>query len=166
MKVVEESMLSALNNFPNIASLVRVPHLYFFDHRTNTQVLEDIAGVVDLKTFLVSPASNIVLSRSAATSIGHALGTWLRYFHSWTSAPSQAGLRVEIGTNEPMRKLKYRITYDSFITVLEQFPEVLGDNREKLTEIKENITRDFNRTTMQDQGEEWGIIHGDFWTGK
>lgn len=73
---------------------------------------------------------------------------------------------VKLGNNEPMRQLKYRITYDSFISNLEQFPDVLGGHREALEVVKHMATEEFTRTSGDGQGEEWGIIHGDFWTGK
>ncbi|KAJ3128125.1 hypothetical protein HK100_009360 [Physocladia obscura] len=165
MQLVEESMLKALNNFVYTASTVKIPHLYLFNVQTNTQVIEDIPGVVDLKTTFVSPTANVIFCRSYATSIGHDLGSWLRSFHSWTLAPSQAELRAEIGDNGHMRKLKYLITYDSFIKVLEQFPDILGNHRKTLEDVKDCATKEFKIPASENQGEEWGYIHGDFWTG-
>ncbi|KAI1396923.1 kinase-like domain-containing protein [Hypoxylon fuscum] len=160
---VEGSFYTQLNDFPGTIQ-VQVPRLYLFDQNTNTQVLQDIPGVVDLKTFLVSNITKAVLSQSLATSVGYALGAWLRSFHSWTSVHSQQS-DVKLGNNEPMRQLKYRITYDSFISNLEQFPDVLGGHREALEVVKHMATEEFTRTSGDGQGEEWGIIHGDFWTG-
>ncbi|KAH9993652.1 kinase-like domain-containing protein [Xylariaceae sp. FL0662B] len=165
---VEGIMLGRiLNGFPYTASIVKIPQLYLFDQETNTQVLEDIPGAVDLKEVFKSPTANVVLSKSFATSIGRALGSWLRSFHSWTSARPHDDLRpdVEIGHNEPMRELKYRITYGSFINVLEEFPDVLDDHKKTLEEVKTSVTNDFKKTASDEQGEEWGVIHGDFWTG-
>ncbi len=87
IQVIEDSMLKALGTFNNSASAVGVPHLYLFNKKTKTQVLEDIPGVVDLKTLLMSPAANDVLSHSLASSIGRILGSWLRSYHSWVSLP-------------------------------------------------------------------------------
>ncbi|KAI1074466.1 kinase-like domain-containing protein [Whalleya microplaca] len=165
---VEETMLSRVPiNFPYSDSTVKTPHLYLFDRETNTQVLEDIPGAVDLKTVFMSPAANVVLSKSFATSIGRALGSWLRSFHTWSSAASQADIQADtgIGHNEPMRELKYRITYGSFIKVLEQFPDVLGDHKKTLEEVEASAINDFKKAAGDEQDEEWGIIHGDFWTG-
>lgn len=159
-------MLSALNDFPYTASAVKVPHLYLFNRETNTQVLQDILGVVDLKTALVSPTTKDVLSRSLATSIGRALGSWLYAYHSWTSESAQAALRAELGGNEPMRQLKYLISYDTFIKVLEQFPDVLEGHQKILEDVKAMATEEFEKTHSDEQGDEWGIIHGDFWSGK
>jgi hypothetical protein len=159
-------MLDALKNFLYTASAVRVPQLYLFNRDTNTQVLEDFPGVIDLQTFLVGRNDNQVITKSIAISIGHALGSWLRAFHSWTSSSSQSDLSVEIGNNEPMRKLKYQISYHSFIEVLERFPEVLGGYKKTLEEVREMASTEFERTASDGNEKEWGLIHGDFWTGK
>jgi hypothetical protein len=158
-------MLNALTKFSCSASIIKIPRLYHFNRETNTQVLEDIPSVVDLQTLLISPTANDVFIQSLAASIGRALGSWLRSFHSWISAPLQADLREEIGSNGPMRQLKYLITYGSFIKVLEQFPDVLRDYKKILEDIKDSATKDFERTANDDR-EEWGVIHGDCWTGK
>ncbi len=161
-------MLKALNTFSYTGSIVKAPHLYLFNRETNTQVLEDFPGAIDLKTVLVSTAATDTLSQPIATSIGRALGSWLRSFHSWASAPSQEGLRREIWENEPMRQLKYQISYDCFIEVVEGFPEILGDGKKVLEEVKEMAAREFQNRAGDGgtKGEEWGIIHGDFWSGK
>ncbi|KAI5860079.1 kinase-like domain-containing protein [Durotheca rogersii] len=164
--VVEGSILNLLNNLPD-GSLVRTPHLYLFDQSTSTQVLQDIPDAVDLKTILVSPTANVPLSQPLATSIGYALGSWLRSFHSWASTQSRDGAHrgAEIGPNEPMRKLKYLVTYGSFIGNLEQFPDVLGDHRKTLEEVKLMAADEFEKSGADAHGDEWGIIHGDFWSG-
>lgn len=162
-------MLDILNNLPSTNSMVKVPHLLYFDRETNTQVLEDIPNVVDLKTILMSPNANEVLTKPFATLVGRALGSWLRSFHSWTSKLPPANLgeeKLKIGTNEPMRDLKYRISYDCFIDVLKQFPGVIGKHQSVLEEVKASAANDFRRLPSEDQDEGWGTIHGDFWTGK
>lgn len=161
-------MLHALKNFHYTSSMVKVPHLYQFDKETKTQVLEDFPVAIDLKSVLVSSAPNSTLSQSLSITIGHALGSWLQSFHTWTSAPSQADLLTKIGDNEPMRKLKFRITYDSFIDEIERFPEVLGVNKEILEKVKGMAIREFEKMAgdLLGVGDEWGIIHGDFWSGK
>lgn len=161
-------MLNSLQNLSSSSTSVKTPRLYMFDGETNIQVLEDVIDSVDLKSILVSPEANHLLTRPLATSIGHDVGTWLRSFHDQCLAPAQADLRAEIGRNEPMRRLKYLITYDSFIEVLENFPEVLERCRTTLEDVKDMATREFEkRVTEPDEGRgDWGVIHGDFWTGK
>lgn len=65
-----------------------------------------------------------------------------------------------------MRKLKYLITYDSFIEVVEQFPEILGGNKKTLENVKDMAAKEFQKMARDMRAEDWGIIHGDFWTGK
>ncbi|TVY38531.1 hypothetical protein LSUB1_G002891 [Lachnellula subtilissima] len=171
--VVEESMLNALSswNFQHTTSRIKIPRLHLFIRETdaNTQILEDIPGAVDLRALLISPSAdnNLSLSQFRATSIGRALGSWLHAHHTWISAPPQADLRAEIGFNEPMRKLKYFISYNSFIGVIEQFSEITCPEVDKKTleDVKDMAMDEFERTATGEEGEEWGIIHGDFWTG-
>ncbi|KAH8807339.1 kinase-like domain-containing protein [Xylogone sp. PMI_703] len=162
--VIEEFMLNALQDFHPSVSNIRVPRLYFFDEETSTQILEDITGVVDLKTVIVAPMTTGLLSESFMNHIGYTLGSWLRDFHSWTSAPSQSNLCAKIENNKAIRQLKYDITFGSFIEVLEQFLEVLGHNKEILKNIKDMATKDLQIEATEEL-EGWGIIHGDFWTG-
>lgn len=159
-------MLDALKNFPYTASVVKVPYLYLFDRETNTQVLQDIPGVIDLQTFLTARKPNEDVTKYLAISIGRALGSWLRAFHSWASSSCQSNPWVGIGSNEAMRKLKYQISYGSFIEVLERFPQVLGDYKKSLEEVRSMASTEFKRTASDGKGNEWGLIHGDFWTGK
>lgn len=163
-------MLNALNKFPAVTTsdhiTIKVPHIYQFSGQTNTQVIEDIADAIDLKTVFVSPAAISILTEPFSTSIGRALGSWLRLFHNWASAPAQAELRAEIGKNEPMRRLKRLITYESFIAVVEKFPELLEGHKEVLEDVKAIGMQDFEKKMGNEGGEDWGILHGDFWTGK
>ena len=57
-------MLNALGSFPvpDTASIVKVPHLYLFNRETNTQALEDIPGIIDLKALFMSPTTNDILT--------------------------------------------------------------------------------------------------------
>jgi len=63
-----------------------------------------------------------------------------------------------------MRKLKYQIFYDTFTNVLEQFPDILGDYKKTLENVKNIATKEFEKTPNDEQREKWGIIHSDFWT--
>ncbi len=162
-------MLNALQGFPSATAettSIKTPCLYLFNRETNTQVLEDYPDTIDLKSLLVLPTSKSLLTRPVATSIGHDLGTWLRSFHTWASAEAQAQLRAEIGGNEPMRRLKHSVTYDSFIQILEKFPPVLEQNQSILEAVKEWAADEFKNPSTDEEGEYWGLIHGDFWAGK
>lgn len=164
-------MLNALDTFaptnlPNRFS-VKTPHVYLFDRETNTQLHEDFPNTMDLKSVLISSATNGTLTRPIATSLGQALGAWTHSFHAWASVPDQFGLHAEIGKNEPMQKLKRLITYDSFISNLEkQFPDVLEGHQKTLQDVQDWAIQTFEKLPGVDEAEDWGIIHGDFWLGK
>jgi hypothetical protein len=144
------------------------------DRETNTQVYEDLPDTVDLKTVIVSPTASTILTQSVAMAIGRRLGFWLRAFHTWASDTAQSRLRTEIARNEAMRKLKYDVTYGSFINVLENFPDVLGSDkgvRKTLEKARDTAATEFEQHPARNPHDEveedgWGIIHGDFWTGK
>lgn len=163
---MEEIMLTALNTFPETSFGITTPHLYLFKRQANIMVIADLPNALDVKSILVSPRVNATFNPLVASSIGRGLGAWLRAFHEWGSRPSQLQLLDEMGQNKAMRELKYKITYDSFIRVLQKFPDVLGDDGMLLEEVKIMAAKEFETTTKDKIREGWGLIHGDFWTGK
>ncbi|KAK3680603.1 kinase-like domain-containing protein [Podospora appendiculata] len=170
--VVEETMLRALDSLGQnfrapSGTTVRTPRLYMRSLETNTQVLEDFADTIDLKSLLVSPNANVVFTSSVASSIGRDLGSWLRAFHVWAGEKAQASLLTEISQNDAMRKLKCQVTYDSFVNVLGNFPELsLSEgNDATLEDVRNMATEDFKRAAGAEGDEDWGLIHGDFWSG-
>ncbi|KAK3317742.1 kinase-like domain-containing protein [Cercophora scortea] len=168
--VVEETMLQSLDSLSQnfrapSGRTVRTPRLYMRSLETSTQILEDFADTVDLKSVLVSPNANAVFTPSVATSIGRDLGSWLRAFHVWAGEKARASLVSEISQNDAMKKLKYQVTYDSFIKVLGNFPELLEGNETTLESVKNAATEDFKRIAEEEGDEGWGLIHGDLWSG-
>lgn len=116
-----------------------IPRLFLFSEETNTQILEDLDDTTDLKTVLQFPGSIKSSPRGISVSLGYALGSWLRAFHSWTSAPAQAVLRAKIRGNEAMRILKYQMTYGSFLSILKLYPKVIESHLETLQAVKDAI---------------------------
>lgn len=166
-QIYEETMLKALNDFSPGSLTVKPPHLYLFDQETNTQVIEDLQDAVTVLSFFTSPTANTVLTRPVASSIGHELGSWLRQFHDWAASPAQSALWNVIGHNEPMRGLKRRITYDSFLEVLENFPWALDGDKETLERVREMGAEEFAKQATDERDiKGFGIVHGDFWMGK
>ncbi|KAI0540368.1 kinase-like domain-containing protein [Xylaria digitata] len=161
----EESMLDALNDFSSGVAGVKTPRLHLFIRDTNIQVLEDFPDAIDLKSIFVSPTRNIILTKSVAASIGHDIGAWLRSFHDWSMSPNVK--LKDIGNNEPMRKLKYAITYDSHLKVLENnFPSLLEGHQSALEQVKDAAMKEFKKVSRYgDEDKNWGLIHGDFWSG-
>ncbi|PTB78833.1 hypothetical protein M440DRAFT_1373802 [Trichoderma longibrachiatum ATCC 18648] len=166
----EEAMLQALDGLshttitPSGPTAVMAPRCYLFDPDTHTQVHQDFPGTIDLVSLLQSTKVDQSLPGISSLSVGYALGSWLRFFHSWTSGPAQAELRRRVGPNEGMRRLKCQITYDSFIEILERHPETIEDYRETLEAVRSAMRYEFEREPTE--GDEIrGIIHGDFWAG-
>jgi hypothetical protein len=161
-------MLDAVAGYssPNtIAAVIKTPRLYLFSRQTHTQVLQDFPDTDDLKSVFFLPNVGNLLPDSSAATIGHHLGSWLRSFHTWASAPRQADMRAAIGQNRPMRDLKRMVTYDSFLTVLQNYPELLVGCKETLEAIRDIMSSEFEKPPVY-EGEDWGIIHGDYWSGK
>ncbi|KAH8688787.1 kinase-like domain-containing protein [Talaromyces proteolyticus] len=164
----EETMLNALDGLPNTTTeniTIQTPHLYEFDRKQNTQILEDLSDTIDLKTVLVSAEAGVVLPQSISTAIGCAVGVWLRAFHSWTAQPAQANLRKEIAANEPMRKLRYQISYGAFIEIVQKFPEVWDEYGTILQQVQDMATEEYAQSIHDPGVEDWGVIHADFWAG-
>lgn len=169
--VFEETMLHALDGLshtivtPGCPTVIMAPRCYVFDRDTHTQVHQDFPNTVDLVTLLQSNRANQILPGYSSQSVGYALGSWLRFFHDWTSEPAQAELRRRVGPNEGMRRLKCLITYDSFIEILERHPETIEGHREALEAVRNSMKSEFERVPIE--GDDLrGIIHGDFWAGK
>jgi hypothetical protein len=162
-------MLDALNSFrPSLARNfpIRSPLLYHFDRETRIQVLEDLVDTMDLKTVLESPKVLTLLPASVSTAMGYALGAWLRSFHSWVSAAAQAGLTKIICDNTPMRKIRFAISYGAFTNVIQKFPEIWEAEKQALEEVEDMATLEYAKTPQTNAEGSWGVIHGDFWTGK
>jgi hypothetical protein len=163
-------MLRELKNFPAVMTTdqvsVQAPHLYTFFSETYTQVIQDLPEVVELTLVLTTHTNHTVLDSSLAISVGYALGQWLRSFHMWASAPKQTPLNREVWKNEPMRKLKSQISYEAFINVLGNFPGLVEGHEKTLEDVGDLAADEFRKAPEGGEGEAWGVIHGDFWTGK
>ncbi|RDW56810.1 hypothetical protein BP5796_12877 [Coleophoma crateriformis] len=66
--------------------------------------------------------------------------------------------------HDPMRRLKYLLTYDSFLKVLEDYPELLEGHKETLETIRDVMADEFEKPPTEED-KNWGLIHGDFWSG-
>lgn len=154
---------------------IKTPRFYLFDRQTNTQVIEDLVDTDDLKSvfFLDHDARSLRfgLPPSTALAIGRHLGSWLRSFHDWASAPEQAGVRTSVGENRSMRDLKRMVTYDGVLAVLRNYPdELLGDGIEATLQIiADRMGEEFEKPLPKENEpleDGWGLIHGDYWSGK
>ncbi|KAJ5162553.1 Aminoglycoside phosphotransferase [Penicillium coprophilum] len=138
--------------------IVKSPRLLDFNRATDTQVVEDLPNSIDLKNFLLSEVSHN-LSESSGRDLGSALGSWLRSFHLWTA---EKQLTKELGTNQEMKNLKFWVNYTLLINTIEDFPDILGEDRDIFEKVRDLAAAELERQTYDDG---YGIIHGDFWTG-
>ena len=145
--------------------VIKAPYLYLFDRKTNIQVLEDFHDTSGFKSMLFSPNASTLLPHHSLAVIGRHLGSWLRSFHTWASAPEQATLRAQMWQNDPMRKMKHDITYGGSLTVLENYPELLDGHRMTLEAIRDSMIKQLGKVSTEED-EDWGLLHGDFWSGK
>ena len=173
-QLIEESILKSLNDFPSTLYqrelgegrpyevTVKTPHLFTFNRETNTAVVEDLPDSLDLKSFLISTSASTNVSQECAFSIGRALGAWLRSFHLWADQEAQAGVAAEMEKNRSMRDLKFTVNYDMLMNTIDRYPTILGDYRDVFRKVRDMATADLSR--KDEDG--FGIIHGDFWSGK
>jgi hypothetical protein len=162
-------MLNTLAAFlppPTADAVIKTPRLYHFNRQTNTQVIQDFPGTEDLKSIFFLPDAADFLPGPSPVTIGHRLGSWLKAFHVWAREQHQGKQHKAIGVNNPMRDLKRMITYDSVLGVLENYPELLAGHKEALETIRDAMGKEFEKLPGEEDGEDWGVIHGDFWSGK
>ncbi|EAW08017.1 uncharacterized protein ACLA_027390 [Aspergillus clavatus NRRL 1] len=175
--VIEETILSALNNVPATAAepentgtstststprcTVRTPHLFHFNRATNTQILEDLPDALDLKTFMLAPAAAHRVPHDLATVIGRAVGKWLRAFHDWVAEASQGALAQASEKNKLMRDLKFTVNYNNLVGQAGRFPALLAESQPVFRRVRDMAAAELGGT----EGEGFGVIHGDFWSG-
>ncbi|OAA70104.1 Protein kinase-like domain protein [Akanthomyces lecanii RCEF 1005] len=164
--------LQALNSFPAVepassdSFAALSPRLYHFNSAANIQVLQDIQGVWDLREVLDAPSADTLVSQTQIADVGRAAGAWLRRFHQWAVEPAQRFLAQEVVRNEGMRGLKCRVTCDSFIGVLENFPDIYEPHATTLGLFRDMAQQEFQRLPgLADEDDGWGVIHADFWSG-
>jgi len=160
-------MLTALDSAAkNLLALkypiFRTPNLLLFDDESHSQVHEDFSSSVDMSLLLPPPA----MPMDTFISIWTDLGARLRGFHAWASEPAQSSLRAQVAKNKTMRQLKYNTTYNNFIEVLGNFPELLEGCKQTLEDVKDMAAVEYHKPATDENSKSWGIIHGDLWTGK
>jgi hypothetical protein len=141
---------------------VKTPRVLHFDQENNTQVLEDLPNSIDLKSFLLSDLCHGV-SETSGRSLGSALGSWLKTFHNWASKSEQADSRSLLAQNGTMKDLKFYVNYSMLMDTIANFPGILEDSRSVFEELKDFAAAELKKSEEEDG---FGIIHGDFWTGK
>lgn len=141
---------------------MKTPRVFDFDRETNTQILEDLPNSLDLKNFLLSDLCQDV-SVSSGRLLGRSLGRWLKSFHDWAGKGEQAEVRSFLAQNESMKGLKFYVNYSMLMDTIANFPGVLEESRGVFEEVKTFAAAEMRKSDHEDG---FGIIHGDFWTGK
>lgn len=165
-KMAESNMLVALDT----ASLpFRTAKRLFFELKSDAgvQVHEDFRDAVNLSAILRSPTT----SRDFATAIGYDLGFSLKSFHDLVASiydddTEFSHAAPDVWTYSPMRSMKYRTSYGSFIKVLDRFPGMTDDCKPLLEEAREMVFQELQLRPWDPKLPYQGIIHGDFCAGK
>ncbi|KAI1022250.1 hypothetical protein LB504_007636 [Fusarium proliferatum] len=141
---VENTVLEYLNKSSLVTMKVKIPVTYFLDLNAH----RELSG---LRT------------KSQALSTSQEVGNWLRHFHEWASEPQQTDFRSKVGCNEPMQRLKHKVTYGTLIEILKNFPGIMGKNIRALKRVKERAELELHDLTSGRGGPDRGMIHGDCW---
>lgn len=131
------------------------------------QIIEDLDPALDCADLLTSLDHEVPMSIWSA--VGFALGEWLRALHHWTREPEQGHLRSTMEGNKASRDLKWRTTYGTIVDIARTFPIITEEDLDVLKEVREKAQReqeDAAQRAVNEDTESYGIIHGDFWTGK
>jgi hypothetical protein len=95
------------------------------------------------------------ISSPQATSLGVALGTWLKRFHFWGAEDAQRPLQEVMKKREPMVQLKFMINFGRLLPTIDLFSAILEESRE--------IFKNIEHLMREEIGKEGGeLIHGDF----
>ncbi|KAJ5818809.1 hypothetical protein N7474_004400 [Penicillium riverlandense] len=161
----ENAILQALDggllSYSQESFTVKTPRVFHFDRETNTQIMEDLPNSLDLKNFLLSKLAQDV-SESSARSLGCSLGSWLRSFHEWGIKKEQTETRELLNQNGTMKDLKFYVNYSMLLDTMANFPDILEESRGVFEEVHKFAAAELKQ---EDNDDEYGLIHGDFWTG-
>lgn len=146
--------------FNTSTTATKTPRLYYYNTETRIQILEDFINTDGLHKFVSAGPDSFLQGE-----IGLHLGSWLRSFHTWSSSPEQAPIRTEMWRNDSKRILKYSYTYDSFLRVLRNYPDILQGCEQTLECVRNSMAAEVEKPSTEETAH-WGLIHGDFWSGK
>ncbi|KAK6189343.1 hypothetical protein LQW54_013368 [Pestalotiopsis sp. IQ-011] len=158
----EASMLRVLNSFAmtSLSIGVRAPRLLDVVQAKNTLVIEDFGpDCVDLK--------DLFLNADNGTSLEYmrSLGEWLRGFHDWTVQEEQRHLREAMKECEESGRFKRDLMYGSIPDLCDKVGLLDDETWDILRQVDELLAREFEDSKTGHTTDDWGPIHGDFWTG-
>lgn len=163
----EACMLHALEIFtppphPTQPGLtIKTPKSYWYDEAEKLQVIQHIPSTAPLSHALRT------LNTHQAYTVGHALGHWLRSFHTHTSSATSQKLNEEISQNEEVVRLKYKLTWEQGSSALHLLSSygLLTINEEQSAAWDAAKGRAEEEMQISDSTNV-GVVHGDFWAGK
>jgi hypothetical protein len=171
---IEEECLKALADFrimgtqDTVKYVVRTPKCYFYDDKSNTQIIEFLPNGIDLKNYVLKNFSSPVpiSYRPQFHELGKELAQWIVGFHRKSEADARdamakgekSDLYAELEDCRWMQNLKRQINYDWLIQRISHFPDILEEARETFEEYRAEANEEWKGDLMP--------IHGDFWTGK
>ena len=156
----EQKVLDALGRCSPVHSkdvVIRSPKLYHFFQDANAQIMEDVADSTELKRHLLTGK----VSSEEAVAVGAALGSWTRQFHLWGSMPEQEHLRSILSSSKTGPDFKHALNYRRLTATVDKFPAMLGESRGLFEEVSTAMSPE-----VLGKASGFGIIHGDFWSGK
>ncbi|KAI1151150.1 kinase-like domain-containing protein [Nemania diffusa] len=160
LRTLSEFLIEGKAELPGAMNFtVRTPKFYHFDEQNNTHIQEILRNGKDLKTYALSAFSPDTpdAQRPQCLQLGHALGRWLRNFHTWSA--TQAGLRKTVAENTDIQQLKHFINFSWLLDRVGQFPSILSEAKDVFGKVKDMAAEELkDESRIQ-------VIHGDFWTG-
>jgi hypothetical protein len=132
---------------------VRTPCPYWFSSEHHLQVIENLPNTIDLSKYLLTPAGGAI-SDHFASSIGRALGLWLRGFHASSSEDSNSSCLKAVEKNHMNRTAMYTFYLSRLEQNIARFPHLFCDLGET---IRSYVTE---KLECEKRGS-LGIIHGD-----
>lgn len=156
-------MLRVLNSFAmtDLSIGVRAPQLLDVSQAKNTLVIEDFGpDCVDLKDFFLNADNGTSLEYMRS------LGEWLRGFHNWTVQEEQRHLRDAMIECEETGRWKRDLLYGNIPDLCDKVGLLNDETWDILRQVDEMLAREFEDSKTGHATDDWGPIHGDFWTGK
>lgn len=149
---------------PRLKENARTPHLLHVNPSNSTLVIEDFeSDSVDWRKQLSQADS----SQNQWVGVnGKTIGRWLRAYHRWTMEDSQQPLRDAMRGYEEMGRFRRWIHYAGIPKWTEENGLLDDETRIILKQVEQLLVNEFADTQSRRLTEEWGPIHGDFWTGK
>ena len=123
------------------------------------QIHEYLPNGVNIKTYLLERAieGNESSLEPSYSSLGKALGSWVRHFHD--EASHHPELVAEVAKNKEAQQVQQLVTYQFAVDRVDDYPEVLGDVKTILQEVRKLAADELESGSLQ-------VIHGDLGPAK